>query len=411
MRQIDIIIPTWNNAEFLDPCVISIAKTGVLDSLARLIIVNNGKQDLSGFAGREDILVLDPGKNLGWEGGLKFGLEKSDAPFVVFQNDDTFLPISSGRFYHRLLTNFSNDDVAAVGPATTVAAGLQSIFHPQAPRLQTEVSYVIFFTVMIRRSDLDAIGGVDDALPGGDDIDMSIRFRKAGKHVVIDPGAFIIHHGFKTGTRVRGNHETKGGWNSPEMTDRTNQYLIRKHGFKEFIKTMQGLSYGPSGEFRDLEADVVRNFVDGDKNVVELGCGGRKTVEHAIGVDRVPVGDQIPFLPNTQSIADVQADVQNELPFADNSQDVVIARHIFEHCLDSVGTARRWNRIIRPGGKLILAVPDERVTRGIPLNPEHVHAFNPESLKNILEACGFREIQSQPCGNGVSFVGAYEKVN
>lgn len=412
MRKVDIIIPTWNNQEFLDPCILSIARTGALDSFARLLIVNNGKQDLSGFKGREDIVVLDAGKNLGWEGGLKLGLENSSSPFVVFQNDDTFVPTSSGRFYQRLMSNFVNDNVAAVGPITTCAAGPQSIYHPRTPRVPTEVAYLIFFTVMVRRADLDAVGGIDDTLPGGDDIDMSMRLRNAGKNILIDPGAFLIHHGFKSGTRLRGDHTTKGGWNSPEMTDRTNQYLIRKHGFNAFLKTMQGLSYTPpDGTEVDMEANVVRSFVNGDKDIVELGCGGRKTVERAVGVDRVPIGEKIPFLSNTTSVADVNADVQNELPFESNSQDVVIARHIFEHCLDSVETAKNWNRIIRTGGKLIVAVPDERVTRGIPLNPEHVHAFSPESLKNLLEACGFREIKSQSCGNGVSFVGAYEKVN
>lgn len=410
VRPIDIIVPTWNNQEFLDPCVVSIAKTGVLSDLARLIIVNNGEQDLSAFEGREDIVVVKPGKNLGWEGGLKAGLAISQAPFVVFQNDDTYIPASSGRFYNRLLVHFANDNVAAVGPATTVAAGLQSIFHPHAPRLPTEVSYLIFFTVMVRRAHLDEVGGVDDTLPGGDDIDLSMRFRAAGKHILIDPGAFLIHHGFKSGTRLRGDHTTKGGWNSPEMTERTNQYLIRKHGFKNFLKTLRGLDYVGGRSVADTEADMVRSAVDGCESVVELGVGGRKTVPQAIGVDRIPAGKPIPHLPGMTSVADVVADVQNELPFAEGSQDAVIARHILEHCMDAVGTIKGWKRVLKAGGKLVVAVPDERVTCGIPLNPEHCHAFDQDSLKSLMEACGMKELSSQSCGNGVSFVGVYEKV-
>lgn len=412
MRPIDIIVPTWNNPEFLNPCVQSILSSGVLNDFARLIIVNNGKQDIKAFVGNHpQITVLEPGENLGWEGGLKLGLEHGAAPFVVFQNDDTFIPASSVRFYHRLLRHFDNDNVAAVGPATTVAAGLQSIYHPVHPRTPTEVSFLIFFTVMVRRSHLDEVGGIDTTLPGGDDFDLSMRFRAAGKHLVIDPQAFLIHHGFKTGTRVRGDHNMKGGWNSVEMTERTNHALIRKHGFRPFIKTLSGLRYDNQVEPVDKEADVVRQFVNGDPNVVELGCGGRKTVDRAVGVDRVPRGAPIPNLAGTVSVADVVADVERELPFDAASQDVVIARHILEHCLDSVGTVRAWGRIIRPGGKLVVAVPDERVTSGIPLNPEHVHAFSPESLKSLLEACGFREIKSESCENGTSFVGAFEKVN
>lgn len=411
MRPLDIIIPTWNNPEYLNPCVRSIAQTGVLNDLARLIIVNNGKQDMADFKNHPQIVVLEPGENLGWEGGLKAGLAISSSPFVVFQNDDTFLPGVSAHFYQRLLSRFIYPEMAAVGPSTTVAAGRHSIYNPTVPQVLTEVSFLIFFTVMVRRAHLDAVGGIDDALPGGDDLDLSMRFRAAGYSVAIDPSSFIIHHGFKTGERVRGNPETKGGWNSPEMGERTNHALIRKHGFRPFIKTLTGLSYAPHQAGTDTEGELVRSFVNGATNVVELGCGGQKTVEKSTGVDRVPNGEPIPNLPGVKSTADVVADVSGVLPFDDNSQDVVIARHILEHCLDSVGTIKSWKRILKPGGKLLIAVPDERVAKGIPLNPEHVHAFSPESLRSLLDACGFREIKSDYSGNGVSFVGAYERVN
>ncbi len=244
MKPITIIIPTWNNEEFLNPCVVSIIKTGVLDSMADLIIVNNGKQDIERhFGSNPAIRILNPGENLGWEGGIDLGLKESKTPFVVFQNDDTFLPPSGVSFYQRLLTHFENDSVSAVGPVTTCAAGMQSVYHPACPGVPTEAAFLIFFTVMLRRAHIEAVGGIDTGLPGGDDFDLSIRLRKAGFHLVVDPGAFIIHHGFKTGERVKGSHTTKGGWNSIEMSDRTNQYLIRKHGFKEWWNAISGLRY------------------------------------------------------------------------------------------------------------------------------------------------------------------------
>ncbi len=174
---------------------------------------------------------------------------------------------------------------------------------------------------------------------------------------------------------------------------------------------MTGLRYEENGPDIDREGELIKGLVNGDADILELGCGGKKTVEKAVGVDRIPQGELVPNLLGIKSVADVIADVTLDLPFPDKSQDVVIARHILEHCLDTVGTLNGWKRVLRPGGKLLLAVPDERLGRGIPLNPEHVHAFSPESLKSLLEACGFREIKSESSGNGVSFVGAYERVN
>lgn len=410
-RPINIIIPTFNNPEYLIPCVHSIAKTGILQDLATLTIVNNGKQDIETDLGPHPaITILNPGENLGWEGGLALGLKSSDAPFVVFQNDDTFIPSSNAHFYQNLLIPFANQNVSAVGPITTTAAGLQSIYHHASPQIKTEASFLIFFAVMVRRAHLDEVGGVDTTLPGGDDFDLSIRFRKAGHTILINPAAFIIHHGFKTGVRVRGDHTMKGGWNSIEMSDRTNQYLIRKHGFKTFFNTIRGLQY-KSEVAPDLEADAVRGYIGTGENVLELGCGGRKTVEHAVGVDLIPNGEPIPHVPDFKSVADVVADVTQSLPFLPASQDGIIARHILEHCIDPVKTLKEWRRVLRPNGKVVVAVPDETITRGIPLNFEHVHAFTPDSLKSIMETVGFAEVESKSAGNGVSFVACYQREN
>lgn len=412
-KLINILIPTWNNEEFLVPCVISIIKTGILDSMADLIIINNGKQDIERhFGDNPAIKILNPGENLGWEGGLALGMKESTAPFVVFQNDDTFLPPSGASFYQRLLMRFQDDNVAAVGPVTTCAAGMQSIYHPSCPMIATEASFLIFFTVMIRRSHYDEVGGIDTSLPSGDDFDLSIRFRKAKKNLVVDPGAFIIHHGFKSGQRLKGDASTVGGWNSQEMTDRTNKYLITKHGFKDWWNSLRGLNYSQGNEIPiDLEGNLVRSMVNGDQRIVELGCGPAKTIERAIGIDRVPKGQVIPHLQGKISIADIIADVSKPLPLEENSQDVIIARHILEHCLNSVGTINEWKKVIRIGGKLIVAVPDERVTCGIPVNVEHVHAFTRESMKDLMGACGLKEIKSASSENGVSFVGCYERLN
>lgn len=244
-RLLDLIVPTYNNPQFLNPCIDSIEATGILEQDARLIIVNNGIQPIRQEVeakGLSNVLVIEPGRNLGWEGGLAFALEHSEAPFVCFQNDDTFIPVANRRLYERMLSLFSDDNVAAVGPSTTVAAGLQSAFHPKAPRIPTLVSYLIFFCVMIRRKHLDMAGGVDMTLPGGDDFDLSIRLRKLGLHLVIEPEAFLIHHGFQTGTRVHGDHTKPGGWNSQDMTDRTNKALIQKHGFRTYIETLGGIA-------------------------------------------------------------------------------------------------------------------------------------------------------------------------
>ena len=42
----------------------------------------------------------------------------------------------------------------------------------------------------------------------------------------------------------------------------------------------------------------------------------------------------------------------------DSSQDFLIASHVLEHMPDPVGALRTWVRLVRPGGVVLLAMPD-----------------------------------------------------
>lgn len=409
-KLISVLIPTWNNPQFLTPCVNSIIQTDLLSGLGEIIIINNGKQPIKDEFGHvKGITVLEPGENLGWEGGLALGLKHSQTDYVCFQNDDTHIPPACKDFYKQLLYPFNNANVAAVGPATTTAAGWHSIYRGAPLTRRTEVSYLIFFTAMLYRPYMEAVGGIDTACPGGDDIDLSIRLRKAGRHLVVNPDAFIIHHGFKSGERLRGDSSTPGGWNSLDMRDTTNAYLIKKHGFKTYFDTINGLRPVPDEALEDKEGRLVRQMVEGEK-VLELGCGGQKTVPHAVGVDVTPKDENIQFLHGDISVADIVADVSKELPVAPLSQDTVIARHILEHCVDTIQTLGHWNRVLKIGGRLIIAVPNQEICNSIPMNPEHVHAFTPSSLKPLVELSGFKQLFWQDPENTISFVACFEKV-
>lgn len=403
-----ILIPTFNNSQYLIPCINSIYQTNALNGLCELVIINNGKQPIDEYVkGWPNTRVLSPGKNLGWEGGLQYGIENTDSEYLCFQNDDTIIPFATQNFYDQLLWPFSNRNVAAVGPSTTVASGWHSIFMPSPLRQLSEVTYLIFFTVMVRRQELMDAGGIDTSAPGGDDFDLSIRFRKMGKNLLINPSAFIIHHAFKTGERVRGTADKPGGWNSKEMTERTNKWLIQKHGFKTFMETMRGMQY-VGAESPDIEGDLVASLVRGEK-VLELGCGGRKTVPQAIGIDQALKGTSGTHL-SSPCVADIQADVSKPLPIEDGTIDTIIARHILEHMIRPIDVLKNWSKALKVGGRIIIAVPDQGKRNTIPLNPEHVCAYYEENLRDLMEISGWKTIKIQDAGNSISIVGVFEKV-
>ena len=234
MNLCDIIIPTWNNLPYLTPCLQSIF-TNTEGNSFRTVIVNNGEPEhTKPFEGNERIHILQQPRNLGWEGGLEAGLKSSDSPFVMFMNDDTFVPPSQPNWIQNLLKHFEDPDCAAVGPSSNVVMGSQNIFIPIQEKV-FKSKFLIGFCMIVRRDSLEKAGGIDKSLPGGDDLDLSIRLRDLGQYLLIDRNVFVYHHGFKTGERVEGNHTQENGWNSVQKIERTNHALIRKHGLKKFL--------------------------------------------------------------------------------------------------------------------------------------------------------------------------------
>jgi hypothetical protein len=136
--------------------------------------------------------------------------------------------------------------VAAAGPSSNMVAGPQSTTQ-QLPEPRYLARYLIGFCLLVRRSALDQVGGIDTTLPGGDDIDLSIRLRAAGYTLVCDRSSFVYHYGFRTGVRVHGDHTRPGGWNSQQMIEATQNALIAKHGAAAFWEAWRS---DPFGEYQ-----------------------------------------------------------------------------------------------------------------------------------------------------------------
>jgi SAM-dependent methyltransferase len=86
---------------------------------------------------------------------------------------------------------------------------------------------------------------------------------------------------------------------------------------------------------------------------------------------------------------DVVDDGETLAKFGDASLDFVIASHFLEHCEDPIGALGAHLRVLRPGGVLLLAVPDRR--HGVdrlrePTSLEHVLADHEQgSLRSRTE--------------------------
>ena len=87
---------------------------------------------------------------------------------------------------------------------------------------------------------------------------------------------------------------------------------------------------------------------------VNLGCGTRPLAGF-VNVDLLDA----PWV-------DIVADVSGPIPFDNGSVDLLYASHVLEHLPSAQvpGVLREWRRVLRDGGRILIAVPDlDRIAR------------------------------------------------
>lgn len=92
-----------------------------------------------------------------------------------------------------------------------------------------------------------------------------------------------------------------------------------------------------------------------------------------------------------------------ELPFPDETFDVITAWHVIEHVSDVAKTLTEWRRVLRPGGLLVLETPNTEYLKVRLLGrtyrrfwkAEHVYAFNRNNFEPFARRAGF-ELDARP---------------
>lgn len=114
-------------------------------------------------------------------------------------------------------------------------------------------------------------------------------------------------------------------------------------------------------------------------NGIDIGSGGCPVVPHAISMD-LPPKDFAHYRSNLppEHAVHLGGDATNLHWFRDGVLDWVYSSHLLEDFLDWEPILKEWTRVLRPGGTIIILVPDkklwnEALRRGQPPNCAHKH--------------------------------------
>jgi len=310
-KKYSIVIPTYNHCDdLLKPCIESIFQY-TDPNLIEVIVVANGCTDntrefVENY--KEDIILIWSNEALGYPKAVNLGIQRASGEYVVLLNNDTvLLPQYLNAWVEMLNAPFSDPTVGICGPL--------ELFDNYA-----NSEAIIFFCVMIRSELFDKVGLLDEIYSpgGGEDIDFSMRIKNLGYRIT-----------------------TTGGFEySPEERTNIGDFPI----WHKDNRTFRDI---PEYKNEIVKTNGLINCKKYNKNIkLNLGAGG---IEYP-GYLSVDLYDHR---------AHIMMDITN-LDFDENSVTEILASHVFEHLnpYHALDILKRWLRVLKPGGKLIMEMPD-----------------------------------------------------
>ncbi len=218
-----VVIPTWNGARFLDPCLEALDRQtlgGLASGAYETIVVDNGSTDATGdvLARYPAVRVVRFPRNRGFAAAANAGIAASRTDVIVLLNNDTEaepgwlaalvgaieadprigMATSKVRLWDR------RDVLHTTGDTVDLAGSAANRGVWEVDRGQWDDRRAVFganaAAAAYRRALFDDVGGFEEAFGSYlEDVDLAWRARLAGWGCVFAPDAVVYHHVSATG--------------------------------------------------------------------------------------------------------------------------------------------------------------------------------------------------------------------
>ena len=223
---ISVIIPNKDHTDDLELCLFSMTRKSTYRNYEILIVENNSEKEETFEYYRKlpdrypKARVLTWEKEFNYSAINNFAAKEAKGEYLLFLNND--VEILTPDWMEEMLQNCQQEDVAVVGaklyyPDDTIQhagvvlglGGIAGHIMCRASREDPgyfgrmisvqEISAVTAACMMVKKSDFDAVGGLDETFQVAfNDIDLCMKFRAAGKKIIFTPYAELYHYESKS---------------------------------------------------------------------------------------------------------------------------------------------------------------------------------------------------------------------
>ncbi len=195
-HKISIIIPTYNEENYLPSCLKSISTLNYPENDIELVVVDNGSTDSTRKIAESYGAKVLCDSALNVSGLRNLGVSESTGEIVTFVDADC---IVTGEWLNNASIYFDNLNVVAWGgpplpPKNSTWVQKTWFLVRQKGNQTQDVDWLESMNLFVRREQFITIGGFDSSLVTCEDVDFSYRISKHGR-IVSDSKIEVIHLG------------------------------------------------------------------------------------------------------------------------------------------------------------------------------------------------------------------------
>ena len=278
VHPLSIVILSYNIRDIMIGCIESIRNTCPKESY-ELVVVDNASTDgvIDWLREQKDIVLQCNTENKGFAEGCNQGIRMSKVfNDIMLLNNDTIVP-PNAIFWLRMGL-YERETVGAVGPLTNYAGNDQQILgeyktKEEYLKLAEEVClpdpnpyehkvWLVGFAILIKRSALDKVGGLDTRYTWGnyEDNDYGMMLSKEGYELLLCYNSFIYHYG------------------SLNMAKDKQKYMAYQKKNKEKLQKKWKFD---STKYDQVNQEYIKEITEDSKqpiNILQIDCGWGATL-------------------------------------------------------------------------------------------------------------------------------------
>lgn len=194
--EVTIVLPAFNEERYLKNCLDSLMTLDFPKEKLEIILVDNGSTDNTlSIAKQYPIKVLE--KHNAKVGAVRnFGAQQAQGKYIVFLDSDC---VTEPHWLGSGISKLSQNPGMVLGGQCILRENpywLEKYWILNNSKTRAYQTTLIGACIFVEKSMFFKVGGFDESLNSGEDCDLTLKLRKAGAKVDIDPSLSVTHLGF-----------------------------------------------------------------------------------------------------------------------------------------------------------------------------------------------------------------------